>query len=239
MKRFFTLAVVFFLSLITTSFAYEVADIKGSGNIKGKIKASARPEDPMLKIDTDMGFCRKAHPALMYILSPILEVKNALVIVEDVKKGKAVPISDITIDNKDCRFEPLVGIAFRGRNFVIKNSDPMFHNVKLSVILQDKRMTVYNLNFPKKDQFMTMPIKVTGLHQIKCDAHSWMRSYIYVSEHPYVAITDSSGNFEIKDLPPGRYKVKIWHEGFDEVTKDVEVLSGKTSELSLTLTKLK
>lgn len=239
MKRFFTLAVVFFLSLITTSFAYEVADIKGSGNIKGKIKASARPEDPMLKIDTDMGFCRKAHPALMYILSPILEVKNALVIVEDVKKGKTVPISDITIDNKDCRFEPLVGIAFRGRNFVIKNSDPMFHNVKLSVILQDKRMTVYNLNFPKKDQFMTMPIKVTGLHQIKCDAHSWMRSYIYVSEHPYVAITDSSGNFEIKDLPPGRYKVKIWHEGFDEVTKDVEVLSGKTSELSLTLTKLK
>lgn len=239
MKRFFTLAVVFFLSLITTSFAYEVADIKGSGNIKGKIKASARPEDPMLKIDTDMGFCRKAHPALMYILSPILEVKNALVIVEDVKKGKTVPISDITIDNKDCRFDPLVGIAFRGRNFVIKNSDPMFHNVKLSVILQDKRMTVYNLNFPKKDQFMTMPIKVTGLHQIKCDAHSWMRSYIYVSEHPYVAITDSSGNFEIKDLPPGRYKVKIWHEGFDEVTKDVEVLSGKTSELSLTLTKLK
>ncbi len=239
MKRILALAVVFSLSLITTSFAYEVTDIKGGGSIKGKIKASARPEDPMLKIDTDMEFCRKAHPALMYVLSPILEVKNALVIVEDVKKGKAVPISDITIDNRDCRFEPLVGIAFRGRNFVIKNSDPMFHNVKLSVILQDKRMTVYNLNFPKKDQFMTMPIKVTGLHQIQCDAHIWMRSFVYVSEHPYVAITDSSGNFEIKDLPPGRYEVKIWHEGFDEVTKNVEVLSGKASELNVTFTKLK
>ncbi len=238
MKRIFALSVIFSLTL-ATSFAYEVAEIKGGGNIKGKIKASARPEDPMLKIDTDMGFCRKSHPAMMYVLSPSLEVKNALVIVEDVKKGKAAPISDIAIDNRDCRFEPLVGIAFRGGNFVIKNSDPMFHNVKLSVILQDKRMTVYNLNFPKKDQSMTMPVKVTGLHQIQCDAHRWMRSYVYVSEHPYVAITDSSGNFEIKDLPPGRYKVKIWHEGFDEVTKNVEVLSGKTSELNVTLTKLK
>lgn len=238
MKRILALAVIFSLTF-ATSFAYEVADIKGGGSIKGKIKASARPEDPMLKIDTDIELCRKSHPALMYILSPTLEVKNALVIVEDVKKGKAVPISDITIDNRDCRFEPLVGIAFRGRNFVIRNSDPMFHNVKLSVILQDKRTTVYNLNFPKKDQFMTMPIKVTGLHQIQCDAHSWMRAFVYVSEHPYAAITDSRGNFEIKDLPLGRYKVKIWHEGFDEVTKDVEVLSGKTSELNVTLTKLK
>lgn len=239
MKRTLALLVVFSLSLITISSAYEVMEIKGGGNIKGKIKASARPEDPMLKIDTDMEFCPKAHPALMYILSPILEVKNALVIVEGVKKGKAVPFSEITIDNRDCRFEPPVGIAFRGGNFVIKNSDPMFHNVKLSVILQEKRMTVYNLNFPKKDQSMTVPIKVAGLYHIQCDAHSWMRSYIYVSEHPYVAITDSSGNFEIKDLPPGRYKVKVWHEGFDEVTKNVEVLSDKSSELNVTLTKLK
>jgi len=66
-----------------------------------------------------------------------------------------------------------------------------------------------------------------------------MRAYVYVSEHPYVAITDSSGNFEIKDLPPGRYKVKIWHEGFDEVTNYVEALPRKISEIDVTLTKIK
>jgi carboxypeptidase family protein len=64
-----------------------------------------------------------------------------------------------------------------------------------------------------------------------------MRAYAYASDNPYVAITDASGNFEIKDLLPGKYKVRIWHEGLKEVTKTVDVSSGKMSELDATLSK--
>ncbi len=239
MKRILAAALILSMVVVSTAFAYDVVDVKGGGTIKGKIKASMKPDDPMLTIDKDTEVCGKSQPALMYVLSTNLEVKNAIVIVEDVKKGKAAPKSDTTVDNKNCRFEPLVGIAYKGGNFVIKNSDPMLHNTNLGIMLKDKRRAVYNLALPRKDQVITKPIKAAGLHAVKCDAHSWMRAYIYVSEHPYVAVTDASGNFEIKDLPPGKYKVKIWHEGFAELTKDVEVPSDKTAELNVTLSKTK
>ena len=61
----------------------------------------------------------------MYILSSTNGVKNALVIVEDVKEGKAVPKKDLTLDNKNCRFEPLVGITYVGANYIVRNSDPL------------------------------------------------------------------------------------------------------------------
>ena len=64
-----------------------------------------------------------------------------------------------------------------------------------------------------------------------------MRSYIYSSRHPYVAITDADGGFEIKDLPPGKYKVRVWHEGFEDVVQDVEVKAGGTSDLKATFSK--
>jgi hypothetical protein len=64
-----------------------------------------------------------------------------------------------------------------------------------------------------------------------------MRAYVYSSRHPYVAITDAKGNFEIKDLLPGKYTVRFWHEGFDEVVKEIEVKGGKVSELNASFTK--
>ncbi len=237
MKRTLTFLVVFSMLFAGASLAYEVVDVKNGGGIKGKVKAAAKVDDPVLTIDKDTEFCGKSQKAMMYILSPSLEVKNVLVIVEDVKKGKAAPKTDITIDNKKCYFEPLVGISYKGANYVIKNSDPILHNTNLGVLLNSKRRTVYNLALPRKDQVITKPNRVAGLLAVKCDAHSWMRAYVYSSEHPYVAITDANGNFEIKDLLPGKYKVRIWHEGFKEITKDVEVSAGKASELNVTLTK--
>jgi uncharacterized membrane protein len=97
------------------------------------------------------------------------------------------------------------------------------------------RRTVYNLALPFKDQVIKKPNRVAGMINIKCDSHPWMRAYIYSSKHPYVAITDEKGNYEIKDLLPGKYQVKIWHEGFGQVVKKVTVTAGKSSELNATL----
>lgn len=237
MKKILVLALVFSLLLASASFAYEVIDVKNGGSIKGKIKASAKVDDPVVTIDKDTETCGKSQPARKYILSANLEVKNAIVIVEDVHKGKAGSKADITIDNNKCYFEPFVSVGSKGAKFIIKNSDPILHNTNLGLLLQDKRQTVYNLALPKKDQVITKDVKRTGLHAVKCDAHGWMRAYIFVAEHPYAAVTSASGDFEIKDLPPGKYKVKIWHEGFAEVVKDVEVAAGKASDLSVTVTK--
>jgi hypothetical protein len=99
------------------------------------------------------------------------------------------------------------------------------------------KRAVFNLALPYKDQVIKKKNRVAGLIHVKCDAHPWMRAYVYSSRHPYVAITDAKGNFEIKDLLPGKYTVKFWHEGFEEVIKEIEVNGGGVSKLNATFTK--
>jgi len=249
MKRIFAFVAIMVLFAAGVSFAYEVVDVKNGGSIKGKIKAAEHIADPVIKIvikpkpdpketELERSTCGDSQKANMYVLSAANEVKNVLVIVEDVQKGKAAPKTDLVIDNTKCYFDPIVGIAYKGANFKIKNSDPLLHNTNLGLLLTETtRRSVYNLALPNKDQVITKPVRATGLIIVKCDAHDWMRGYVYASDNPYVAITDANGNFEIKDLPAGKYKVRIFHEGFKEVTRSVEVSSGKASELDATLAK--
>jgi hypothetical protein len=236
MKKVFLFLAAFCLTA-STALAYDVVDVKNGGSVKGKVKAAAKYDDPMLKIDKDVDFCGKSQKAMMYEISGGMEVKNVLVVIEDVQKGKAAPKKDLIVDNVKCYFAPLMGIAYVGSTYEIKNSDSIFHNTSLALMLKDKRRTVYNLALPRKDQVIKKPVRTPGLHDVKCDAHPWMRSYIYASNHPYVAITDASGNFEIKDLLPGKYKIKFWHEGMGEVIKDVEVSTGKAADMNITMSK--
>ncbi len=228
---------------------YKVVVVKNGGTIKGKVVSAEKIKDPVIPIkvkpkenpketEIEKKTCGSTQQAMMYVLSPSNEVKNVLVIVEDVTEGMDVPKKDLNINNVGCRFEPLVGISYVKSNYIIKNSDPILHNTSLGKMLDgDARRSVYNLALPFKDQVIEKPNRVDGLIDVKCDAHYWMRSYIYSAKNPYVAVTDDKGNFEIKDLLPGKYKVRFWHEGFEEVVKDIEVKAGAATEADVTFKK--
>ncbi|MBF0464136.1 MAG: carboxypeptidase regulatory-like domain-containing protein [Nitrospirae bacterium] len=242
MKKLVALmCMVMFLCVSAVAFAadkYEVVDVKDGGSIKGIVKTSGAPADPVLDINKDTEYCGKSHPAGMYVVGAGGGVKNVIVAVEDITKGKAAPKTDTVIDNHKCAFEPLVSIAYMGQKYIMKNSDPIFHNTSIGLILAPgKKRTVYNLALPNKDQTIEKPVKVAGLESVSCDAHSWMRAFVYATPNPYAAITDDKGSFEIKDIPAGKYKVKFWHEGFGEAVVDVEVKAGATATLDHTFAK--
>ena len=52
----------------------------------------------------------------------------------------------------------------------------------------------------------------TGLLDVRCDAHTFMRASIHVFEHPYFAVTDKTGRFELTGVPPGKFRLWLWHE---------------------------
>jgi hypothetical protein len=253
MKKTIVFALVVLLLITGLSFArkarYQVVEVTNGGTIKGKIVSAEKVKDPVITIDVkpkedaeetalEKNTCGSSQQAMMYVLSSSNEVKNAFVIVEGIKEGKAAPKKDIIINNKKCKFEPLVSIAYVKSNFEVKNSDPILHNTNMGKeVRKGVRQTVYNLALPFKDQVIKKTNRSAGLIQVKCDAHPWMRAYVYSSRHPYAAITDASGSFEIKDLPPGKYKVRVWHEGFEDVVKEVEVKAGGTSDLNATFAK--
>jgi len=78
------------------------------------------------------------------------------------------------------------------------------------------------LSLPEK-----YPMKVT------CDFHSWMSAYLLVLDHPYMAISDEKGNFQIKNLPAGEHSFYLWHEELYAIDKKfkVTVKAGQTTNL--------
>jgi hypothetical protein len=44
-----------------------------------------------------------------------------------------------------------------------------------------------------------------------------------VAAHPYYAITGADGQFTFDNLPPGQYKLQVWHERLGTVPASVTV----------------
>jgi hypothetical protein len=53
---------------------------------------------------------------------------------------------------------------------------------------------------------------------VSCSIHPWMQAWWLVLDHPYFAVTDDNGNFEIKNAPAGTQRVVVWQEAVGYVT---------------------
>ena len=60
----------------------------------------------------------------------------------------------------------------------------------------------------------------TGFNEVQCGRHLWERAWIYVSPHPYVAVTADGGHFQIQHVPAGHYEIRAWHEGWKDLGPD-------------------
>ena len=56
---------------------------------------------------------------------------------------------------------------------------------------------------------------------VKCNVHPWMKGYIAVFKHPYFAITEKDGTFDLKNVPPGDYVIQAWHEKYGVLAQKV------------------
>ena len=70
---------------------------------------------------------------------------------------------------------------------------------------------------------------------IECEQHLWMSVSTKVVWNPYHDVSKDNGSFKVDQIPPGHYKVIVWHPYIGEKTTEVEISSGKNSQLELTL----
>ncbi len=113
------------------------------------------------------------------------------------------------IDNRDCRFEPRILTVRTGQIFELKNSDPVAHNAAVYARRNTPFSEIIPMNQPLQKKFAkaeSLPVR------IDCSIHSWMKAWLIVSEHPYVAVTGKDGRFEISNVPAGEWKFRFWHE---------------------------
>jgi hypothetical protein len=71
--------------------------------------------------------------------------------------------------------------------------------------------------------------------RLGCDVHPWMTAWVGVVEHPFFAVTDAEGRFEIAGVPAGSYTISAWHERLGTIERKVTVQKGMAPiELELT-----
>ena len=191
------------------------------GDLTGTVLYSgAPPERPKLPVTIDQYICGKEKDAEDLVLGPKGGVQNAVVWIENAPAGAKWPAQNgkIEMDQKGCVFVPRVLVVPVGGTVDFLNSDRLLHNLH-SV---SKENPEFNRTQPRN---RTIPITFTKpeVVTITCDLHSWMKSWVVVAEHPFYAVTDASGAYRIANVPPGKYRVRMWQEALGQTTREVTV----------------
>ncbi len=209
------------------------------GSITGTVKVKGDiPKDETRIVTKNAEQCGAKMNAQKYVISASGGVKWAVAMLEEAPKGgKAWGQVDLVYNNKECRFEPHVLIAPTGGTLKVSNSDDMLHNANFSQVEGDKKKGIVNLALPRKGLVLenNRILRRAGLISVECDAHDFMQGWIWSLPHPYASVTDSNGGFKIDDVPPGSYKLKVWHEGLGEKIVEVKVEDGQDSKVNVEL----
>lgn len=125
-----------------------------------------------------------------------------------------VPV-EAGFDQKECVFLTRVYTMRASQTIKIVNSDPVGHNTNIDASGKAR----FNQLIPANSAIDYAPqVATKGARPVSCNIHPWMRAYIYISEHPYYAVTDSEGKFEIANLPAGvELTFRVWQENLNNV----------------------
>lgn len=134
----------------------------------------------------------------------------------------------VLLDQRGCSYEPRVQGIQTNQPLQILNSDPTLHNIHAFT----KNNKEFNLGMPLQG----MKLEKTFLNpevmvKMKCDVHPWMTGYLGVLPHPFFAVSDETGTFQLEGVPPGEYVLEAWHETYG--TKSQKVVVTEESSVSV------
>jgi plastocyanin len=205
----------------------------GPGTIVGAVTFAGTPPKPRpLKMDSDPLCAQEPGTTSdVLVVGPGNGIQNVFVYVKDGLGSRryAVPSAPVALDQKGCRYIPHVFGVQVGQTVQVSNSDPLIHNVHAL----PKSNREFNFGQPAK----TPPVpRVFNQPEIgmlfKCDVHGWMNAYANVVAHPFFAVTNPDGTFEIKGLPAGAFTLELWHEQLGTQTLPVTVEATAPAKVS-------
>jgi plastocyanin len=205
--------------------AGQKVDTTVAGNVKGVVNfEGTAPKNEPIKMNADP-VCVKQNKDPQFqeawqVSDDGKTLGNVFVYVKD-GLGNYIydtPTTPAKIDQQNCRYHPHVFGIRVNQPLEIVNSDPTLHNIHA----MPKSNSEFNNGQPIQGMKMSHTFdKPEVMVPFKCDVHGWMNAYVGVLPHPYYAVTDKSGKFELKSLPPGTYTIEAWHEKLGTQTASV------------------
>ena len=121
-------------------------------------------------------------------------------------KAAAKPKSGVEIEQVNRTFLPRVTVVPTGSAISFPNHDTVRHHV-------------YSFSNPKTFDLKlyagtpTTPVLFDkpGVIVLGCNIHDQMIAWIVAVDTPYYGKTDNTGNLVVGNVPPGSYRLKVWH----------------------------
>ena len=186
-------------------------DLTTAATIRGAVKLTGPcPKDPLISSSGIQG-CYQGMVTEQHWVVNNGGVANVFIYIKDGLGNKiyAAPATPVVLDQQGCIYRPHVMGLMLGQTLKVLNSDPTLHTVHLMSMTEGES---FNRAFPSGMQPFEQKFISTGIKTIKCDVHGWMNSYVGVLTHPFFAVTDTNGYYEIHGVPPGNYTLELWHE---------------------------
>lgn len=121
------------------------------------------------------------------------------------------------LNQDDERFRPHVLPVQRGGSVRFTNEDDINHHA-----YSFSRTRRFDIQIRAGEAEGPIRFQETGTVPMGCNIHDWMLAYIHVVDTPWFTTTNSAGEATIRELPPGEYRVKIWHPRAREDMADHE-----------------
>lgn len=198
------------------------------GSISGVVTTTATAPRP-LRVTLDAKVCGSELPDESIVVGPGGVLANAVVTLTGVKV--TAPYPDPQVTNEKCRFLPRVQLARPGAPTKTTSHDPLLHTTNAAL---DGGRTLFNVGLPVPNLVVTRPLAGPGLVRITCNTHTWMRGFIVVTDE-MAAVSGADGRFQLTNVPPGTYELRVWHEALKAAPMKVTVAAGATAAVKVAL----
>lgn len=119
-----------------------------------------------------------------------------------------------TIDHRDLRFVPHVTVVPVGARIRFDNSDDM----PCRIYCVSPTAT-----FVRRQEATTITMDRPGIIEVRCADHPKLSAFIVVTTNPYFAISDNNGEYAIRSVPAGKYRLQVWREGVGTTARPIVV----------------
>jgi plastocyanin len=213
-------------ALLLSAVAVYAVDVTGSITFKGTVPA----EKEITPIKEDPN-CAPLYPGALptthfYVVGKNGELADVVVSLKDeagneiTGKSTGATATPAAIDQKGALYSPQILAVQTGQKLLVKNSDPLFHNIHtLPTVNQSVNQGQMagapdlTFTFEKPEMFL----------KFQCDVHTWMFAWVSVFDNPYFAVSGTDGKFTIKNVPAGKYTIEANHRKFGVQTAKIEV----------------
>ena len=154
-------------------------------------------------------------------------IGGAVVWLEDIRRGRPLPLERrLELESDKCRLTPRVQAGVVGSAVNVIGHDDFRQHLRFLAAGDSAPRAAILLGEDEQVIPTNGPFSDPGLVVVRDKDHPWPTAYLAVFDHPYFAVTAPNGTFRIEGVPPGKYRLKVWHERTKSAEQAVDVGAG-------------